>query len=820
MKRLTTSAALVALLALLVMIAGRGPSAIPVSGGSTIPGEILVRYQGAPEARAALFATFAADAHYNAYTGIWRVRFADTVNVEQALATMRASPEVTLAQPNYRYVEAGGGDDPLYVHSQHPYYAAVNAPAAWAVETGSPDVTVAVLDDGVDIGHPELNSRIWTNPAEIPDNSIDDDANGCLDDVHGCNFLTDIPEADVDEGEHGTFVSGIIAGESENGEGVRSMAPGVTVMPVVVLDEPGIGGTPAVGTTEGLVAGILYAARSGAEILNMSLALDPTAGGICPTDPLVEDALREAHDVHGATIVASAGNFNIPCVTFPAASSYAIAVGAAGPPAQPDTRAFFSNWGDEVAVAAPGMDLVSTCPDPVVQGQDDLCLEPSYGRGSGTSFSAPIVSGLAALILSHDPSLTNEQVRERLQSTARDLPDDLNPHWDGSGMVDAGAALAAGSAHAVVDLAAPSVRDLTLTVEAGACAVTVWDKPDAGSRQLAGSFGVGECAGSWPPSTAVDWRLHVQNAGRKAARLNAWAIQSGDVACPSTEIPVSIPPGATSTATLACDADTIVANDTPERAMSISATRLPRTLEQDVRHATSTGDPIPSCAELFSRTIWYRIPPASEPRDLVVDTFGSAFDTVLALYRGDPGALEEVACNDEFVEHQSRITWRAEPGRDYYVMAAAYQAIPAGLLRISFNHAYIPANDDRASAATLSSGGPAVVQPAHSATLLPSDPAVSCVGSYGYSLWFTLTSPTDAALAVDTTESDYNTVAAVFTADAGGVLSEVACNNDEASGIWTSRVTWQAAAGQTYWILVGAATNRPSGALRIEATPQ
>jgi hypothetical protein len=591
-------------------------------------------------------------------------------------------------------------------------------------------------------------------------------------------------------------------------------------MPVVVLDEPGIGGTPAVGTTEGLVAGILYAARSGADILNMSLALDPTAGGICPTDPLVEDALREAHDVHGATIVASAGNFNIPCVTFPAASSYAIAVGAAGPPSQPDARAFFSNWGDEVSVAAPGMDLVSTCPDPVVQGNDDLCLDPSYGRGSGTSFSAPIVSGLAALILSHDPSLTNEQVRERLQSTARDLPDDLNPHWDGSGMVDAGAALAAGSVHAVVDLAAPSVRDLTLTIEAGDCEVVVWDKPDAGSRQLAGSFGVGECAGSWPPSTGDDWQLHVQNAGRKAARLNAWALRSGDVACAASEIPVSIPSGATSSTTLVCEGDAIVANDTTERAISVGTTRLPRTLEQDLRHATSAGDPIPTCAELFSRTVWYGIPSASGPRDLVVDTFGSAFDTVLALYKGAPGALEEVACNDEFVEHQSRITWRAEANTDYYVMAAAYQAIPAGLLRVSFNRAYVPANDVRASATTLSSDGPAVVQPAHSATLLPSDPGLSCVGSYGHSLWFSVTSATDAALAVDTAGSDYNTVAAVFAADAGGALTELGCNNDAGSGIGTSRVTWQAAPGQKYWVLAGAATNRPAGALRIEAKAQ
>ena len=819
MRRLTGLAALAALWPRFLT---PGTAQPPASEGSLIPSELLVRYRGSPEARPALFAPISADARYNDSLDVWRLKLPPDTEIDDAVSRLLEEPAVELAQPNYRYAAASAGDDPLYVRSQHPYYAAINAPAAWAIETGSPDVIVAVLDDGVDIGHPELDSRIWTNPAEIAANLIDDDANGCVDDLHGCNFLAGIPEADVDEGEHGTFVSGIIAAESENGEGVRSMAPGVTIMPVVVLDEPGLGSVdPAIGTTEGLAAGILYAARSGADVLNLSLALDPIPGGICPTDPLVEDALRQAHDDYGATIVASAGNFNIPCVTFPAASQYAIAVGAAGPPAQPDIRAIFSSWGEQVGVAAPGMDLISTCPDPVVQGLDGLCLEAGYGAGSGTSFAAPLVSGLAALLLSEEAAFTNEQVRERLQSTARDLPDEQNPNWDGAGMIDAGAALGAGSAYAIIDSTAASAADLTFTIEGRQggtpCEVRVWDRPAVAVQHVSGSFGVGECAKAWPPSPGNEWRLRVRNSGRKAAKLNPWSLRSGDTVCASQNASLMIPPGAEETTAIACQIDGLVVNDVVANALSVSSSRLPRRFEQDLRYATSSGDPPPSCAGSISRGVWYKLPSVTAADALVVDTFGSQFDTVLAVFKGSPEALDEVACNDEFMGHQSRVVWRTESNVDYYLMASAFQTVPAGLLRVNFNPALIPTNDERDATEALAVGGQATVQPAHSVTLSASDPALSCVGSYGSSLWFRVLPEATGSVTVETTGSDYNTVAAVFT-EAGGTLGEVACNNDAAPGTRTSRVTWDAASGQTYWVAVVSSGNRGAGTLRVQAS--
>jgi hypothetical protein len=591
------------------------------------------------------------------------------------------------------------------------------------------------------------------------------------------------------------------------------------------LDEPGLGSVdPAIGTTEGLAAGILYAARNGADILNMSLALDPTPGGICPTDPLVDTALQEAHDVYGATIVASAGNFNIPCVTFPGASQYTIAAGAAGPPAQPDIRAFFSNWGAQVGVAAPGIDLVSTCPDPVVQGLDGLCLEAAYGSGSGTSFAAPIVSGVAALILSQQPELTNEQVRERLRSTARDLPDDQNPNWDGAGMVDAGAAVGAGSVHLILDAAAASSADVSFTVRAGqgddTCEVTVWAKPDVHADHVIGSFGVGECAAAWPPSSGGEWRLSVHNDGRKAARLNHWSLATGVDACASPDTPLLIAPGSSLQASIVCATNRLVINDTAEGALTAGSSRLPRRFEQELRYATSSGDPKPSCADAFSRAVWYRLSAAGAGDPLVVDTFGSTFDTVLAVFKGSPASLEPIACNDEFGGHQSRIIWKAEGNVEYYVMAAAFQAVPAGLLRVNFSRAIIPDNDERANAGQLTIGGQSAARPAHSASGSPFDPSLSCAGAYGFSLWFLVQSETPRTVVVDTVGSDYNTVAAVFSESSAGALTEVACNNDAAPGTRTSRVAWPALSGEKYWIVIGSSGVRPGGVLRVQASEE
>ena len=799
-------AALLPVLLLTIVLAG-AQTAVPAATGpeGVAPDRVLVRYREGPPQTPSLLAGGTGSTRYVPLLNVWGIDLPPAVSVDDALAGLRADPAVEFAQPSYTYTSARAPDDPMYREAQHPYYAVINAPAGWDVETGDASVVVAVLDGGVDTSHTELDDHIWTNAGETA-NGFDDDGNGCIDDITGCNLLSDPPDGDIgDRDGHGTFVSGIIAAESDNGVGVTGVAWDATIMPVRVLAEGGI------GETEQLAAGILYAAQNGAQIENLSLALLPQ-GSTCPTDPIVEEAVRRAHDDFGTVVVAAAGNFNLGCVAFPASSQYTIAVGASGPPTDPDTRAFFSQWGPEVDVAAPGIGIVSASPG------------ESYSTNLGTSFSTPIVAGLAALLLAQDPSRTNEDVRRIIRETARDLPDDQHANWDGAGLTDVGAALGVGAVSAFVDARGPRAAALSFSVAVGdpdhpSCQSTFWDRPEVSGDRVRGTFGVGECAAYWPPAPDRPWFLRSARASAKAAALEAWALSSAGLSCAAAGLPVFISRGPPLVSRIDCNGSgDVIANDTPPAALVLDAGQLPQHLQQDVRHATaSTSDPGPSCLGgiEFSRSVWYRLPPAGEPQALAADTFGSDFATVLAVYRGDPSGQSEVACNARFGSTQSRVVWRADGASDYYLMAAAFQKVPAGDLSLNISRASVPANDEPARPLTI---GPSdqylTVQPAHSATSSVDDPSLTCRSTYGFSLWFRLVSTQDETLTLSTGESDYDTIIGVLRPDENG-WTEVGCNDDVALGDRTSRVSWEAAAGREYMVVVGAFPGQTGGVLRL-----
>jgi hypothetical protein len=277
----------------------------------------------------------------------------------------------------------------------------------------------------------------------------------------------------------------------------------------------------------------------------------------------------------------------------------------------------------------------------------------------------------------------------------------------------------------------------------------------------------------------------------------------GDAIC-TTPGSAQIPrrPGIISSNT--CAGASLIANDTLAGAVTVDAGDLPVSFETQLRYATSAGDPAPSCANAVSRGVWYRFESASQI-EVVVDTFGSAFDTVLAVYRDSPSGLEEVACsNDWGPSPQSRAVWPAQADTPYYVLAAAYQIVPAGRLRVHFSAADIPANDSWAGAAGISpSDVYPLVQAAHSATASTDDPIFSCVPFYGFSLWYTLSAAGGEHFTATTTDSDYDTVMAVFRDDGAGSLTEVACNDQAAAGVGTSATEWDASQGR-YFIVIGA----------------
>jgi subtilisin family serine protease len=184
--------------------------------------------------------------------------------------------------------------------------------AAWTQSRGA-GVIVAIIDSGVQVDHPDLVGSLWTNPAEIAGNGVDDDASGFVDDVHGANVVSGTGDLDDDLG-HGTHVAGIVAARLRNHRGGAGIAPGAQIMPVKIFDRA------HAATSTGLTTAIRYAVDAGARILTVSLNGDRDTAGM-------EGAIADAGE-HGATIVASAGNDGRDIEltpSFPAAST-AVAV--------------------------------------------------------------------------------------------------------------------------------------------------------------------------------------------------------------------------------------------------------------------------------------------------------------------------------------------------------------------------------------------------------------------------------------------------------------------------------------------------------------
>ena len=413
---------------------GLGPTAA-AKAGQALPDELLLRVDPAIGALAQRLVIDAGGREEGRLDelGVVRLRLREGLSLEKALDAYNRLPGVDYAEPNYRLKAEFVPNDPFYA-AQRWYYTLTEAPQAWDLEQGKPSVIVAVLDSGIDDTHPDLRDRIWHNPGEGVPNGIDEDGNGCVDDIHGCNFVDPaaadpscgpqpIPPSNqvADDSGHGTFVAGIIGATGNNGIGVIGAANGVTLLPVKVLDCTGV------GTTADAAAGILYATRMGAQVINLSF------GGVEPSRTL-QEAIITATGTFGAVVVAASGNQGAEGVTYPARYPQVIAVGASDRNF-PDARAPFSNWGPNVDVVAPGVDVVSTVPQALCDGHWYCPPGQPYSVASGTSFAAAQVAALAALIRSHSPALTTNEIRFVIRAAALPLPDGDTPGWAGGGRI-------------------------------------------------------------------------------------------------------------------------------------------------------------------------------------------------------------------------------------------------------------------------------------------------------------------------------------------------------------------------------------------------
>jgi subtilisin family serine protease len=279
--------------------------------------------------------------------------------------------------------------------------ADIDALLAWGKTHGSEKVVVAVLDTGVDYTHADLVENMWTRPESMPQYA--DDELGSFDDQHG--FDADVNEADpMDENGHGTHCAGIIGAEGDNGEGIAGINWHVRIMPLKFLGKGGF------GTTKNAIEAINYAIDRKQKGVNIRVI--NASWGSTQYSRALEDAIRAAGE-QGILFVAAAGNsstdndkrahypsnFDLPNVISVAAMD------------RMDAITSFSNYGAKtVHIAAPGRDIHSTW------------LNDEYRDASGTSMAAPQVSGVAALILSSEPGLSVEKLRDRLLKTADPIP--------------------------------------------------------------------------------------------------------------------------------------------------------------------------------------------------------------------------------------------------------------------------------------------------------------------------------------------------------------------------------------------------------------
>lgn len=373
----------------------------------------------------------------------YRIKLLDNYKVEDPLR--RAALLKTLAKEGYSSAKKQDnleipaapapttGTDPLF--NQQWGMNDNNVKEAWKVTKGSPDMIVAVIDTGVDYTHEDLLPNMWRNAKEIPNNKIDDDNNGFVDDIVGWDFAANDNkpyDLAVDPFEllagggnpgHGTHCAGNVAARGDNGKGIAGVAPNVKIMALRFITEKGQ------GTTADAIKSIKYAVDNGAKVLSNSWGSegeDPSSG---EENKALRDAVQYAQD-KGALFVAAAGNGHKgkgydndsdAAPAYPASYDHDIIISVAALDIN-NQLGSFSNWGlRTVDIGAPGVKVFSTT---VENNYSDTVFD-KYGitvTWDGTSMATPHVAGAAALYWSAHPEKTWQDVKAAILASAKKIP--------------------------------------------------------------------------------------------------------------------------------------------------------------------------------------------------------------------------------------------------------------------------------------------------------------------------------------------------------------------------------------------------------------
>ncbi len=350
---------------------------------------------------------------------VYRVYFKKTEFTSKLLTDIPALPYIEYVEqiPIYQTFYT-----PNDLHSSQWNLTQIQAETAWDFVQGSENTVVAIVDDAVELTHEDLAANIWQNQGEVPNNGVDDDGNGYVDDIQGYDVADDDnnpnppSNADAHHFSHGTHCAGIISAVTDNNKGIAAIGGNVELMVVKTKESTTSGSSLQAG-----MEGVEYAIAAGADVISMSW------GGPAYSQTL-QDLMTIAHE-KGIVLVAAAGNSDTNAPMYPASYEHVISVGATN---QEDEKAFFSNYGDKIDVMAPGFEIWST-----VAGN-------SYDFKNGTSMACPLVAGLAGLMLSYDANISPNDIEECLKSSSENIDTQNSAYLGqiGAGRINAFDALA------------------------------------------------------------------------------------------------------------------------------------------------------------------------------------------------------------------------------------------------------------------------------------------------------------------------------------------------------------------------------------------
>ncbi len=623
--------------------------------------------------------------------------------VQEISNQLMALPEVEYAEPDQILQPTLITPNDAEYPNQWDYYGpwGINAPAAWDITTGSSNIVVAVIDTGI-TNHADLSGRT-VNGYDFISNTLNaNDLDGRDSDPSDPgDWVTDAeraPGGDFDgcppaenSSWHGTHVAGTIGALSNNGTGVTGINWSSKILPVRVLGKCG-------NTTSDIVDGMYWAAGipvlgvpdnpNPARVLNLSLG----GNGFCESNSTMQTAINDITSI-GAVVVVAAGNESTNASNaFPANCNNVITVAATN---SSGWQAFYSNYGSTVEISAPGGDSIF---DPgILSTSNTGTTEPvsdTYAYKVGTSMAAPHVSGVVSLMLSHNPSLSPNKVLQILQNTAQAFPQGglfpCNTSICGAGIVDAGAAVAA------TDMADVVITNLTLSPanpqpnETFSITATVQNQGNlaTGSVPYVDIYFDQDPLTNINPATGCPFQSDLYSGSTLSG------LDPGQSATATIEITNGLP-GGSSQIYAYVDADCTIteSNEDNNRFGPVSVNignddfSLAKTINSipfidpnvnTTSATTAVDDPnILNCnAGQGFASLWYSYTPSANGI-VYLDTLGSNYDTLIAVWTGAQGNLTGVACNnDANGTLQSALPLNVTTGITYYIEIVQYAPSP------------------------------------------------------------------------------------------------------------------------------------------------